>query len=176
MSPRGRLLVVLAILAVTGGGWWLWTRNHVSTGPIALQGNVEVRQVNLAFKVAGRIKEVVADEGDTVAAGQTLASLDKVYFEDALAQARAQRDQSAANLAKMEAGNRPVEIAQAAALVASRSATSARRRCSTPRSPSTAPRRCSRPPPARRRITTMPSPHTARPRPSSMHRARRSGS
>jgi HlyD family secretion protein len=49
-----------------------------------------------------------------------LASLEKVYFDDSLAQARAQRDQMAANYAKLRAGNRPEEIAEARALVAER--------------------------------------------------------
>ena len=89
---------------------------------LVLQGNVEVRQVNLGFKVAGRIKQIFVDEEDSVVEGQTLASLDKVYFEESLAQVRAQREQSAASLAKMEAGNRPEEIAQIEALVAEREA------------------------------------------------------
>ena len=79
--------------------------------------------MNLAFKVTGRIKELLVDEGAAVIEGQKLAALDKVYFEDSLAQARAQREQSAAVLTKMEAGNRPEEIAQAEALVAEREAT-----------------------------------------------------
>jgi HlyD family secretion protein len=124
--PRNRIrliiLVVLILVAAVGGLWW-WTRLDATSVAIILQGNVEVRQVNLAFKVAGRIKELAVDEGDTVQAGQMLASLDKVYFEEAIAQTRAQRDQSVANLARMEAGNRPEEIAQAEALVAEREAT-----------------------------------------------------
>jgi membrane fusion protein YbhG len=62
------------------------------------------------------------DEGVTVAAGQKIASLEKVYFEDSLRQARAQCDQAAANFAKMEAGNRPEEIAQSEANVLYREA------------------------------------------------------
>ena len=114
-------LVLLILAAAASGGWW-WTHRKPANGPLVLQGNVEVRQVNLAFKVAGRIKKLLVDEGDTVTEGQTLASLDKVYFEEALAQIRAQRDQSAATAAKMEAGNRSEEIAQAEAKVAEREA------------------------------------------------------
>jgi len=88
-----------------------------------LQGNVEVRQVNLGFKVPGRIETLNVDEGDRVRAGQVLASLEKIYFEDTLAQMRAQLGQSEANYEKMKAGNRPEEIAQARALVAEREAT-----------------------------------------------------
>lgn len=127
-----RALLVLAVLGAAGGYWWQSHRGQAD-GPLLLQGNVEVRQVNLGFKVSGRIKELAVDEGDKVAQGDKLASLDKVYFEDSLRQMRAQRDQSAANLAKMVAGNRPQEIAQAEALVAEREATLANMKTTTDR-------------------------------------------
>ncbi|MGO9546625.1 MAG: secretion protein HlyD [Rhodomicrobium sp.] len=119
-----RRFIILALIAggAAGGYWWYFLRAKAN-GPLVLQGNVEVRQVNLGFKVAGRVEKLNVDEGDVVLAGQTLASLEKVYFDDALAQARAQRDQMAANYEKLKAGNRPEEIAEARALVAEREAT-----------------------------------------------------
>lgn len=121
-EPRTRIVAVLAALLVAASAWWWFARPAGNAGPLVLQGNVEVRQVNLGFKVAGRIKNLDVDEGTPVTGGQRLASLDKIYFQDSLDQARAQRDQVAANLAKMEAGNRPEEIAQAEAQVAERDA------------------------------------------------------
>ena len=99
MNTRAKILAVIAVLAVAGGGYW-WSGRDKAEGPLVLQGNVEVRQVNLGFKVAGRIAELAVDEGDRVAPGKKIASLDKVYFTDALRQLRAQRDQAAANLRK----------------------------------------------------------------------------
>jgi HlyD family secretion protein len=122
MKARRVLLLVLLIAAGAGGYWWFYLRK-LADGPLILQGNVEVRQVNLGFKVAGRIEKLNVDEGDVVSPGQTLASLEKIYFTDALAQTRAQRDQMAANYGKLRTGNRPEEIAQARALVAEREAT-----------------------------------------------------
>ena len=126
-----RAIALLLVLLILGGGGYAAQRAGViapnawpervaalwrsSDGALILQGNVEVRQVNLGFKVAGRIEKLDVDEGATVKAGQALASLEKVYFEDALAQARAVRDQAAANYEKMRAGNRPEDIAQAEA-------------------------------------------------------------
>lgn len=121
-NPRRLVLVALLALTAGGGGYWWWSHRQPAAGPLVLQGNVEVRQVNLGFKVAGRIKKLFVDEGATVVEGQKLAALDKVYFQDSLSQADAQRGQAAATLAKMEAGNRPEEIAQAEALVAEREA------------------------------------------------------
>jgi len=122
MKSRRVFLLVLAGAAAIAGYWWYFLR-PAPNAALVLQGNVEVRQVNLGFKVAGRIEKLDVDEGDVVRAGQTLASLEKVYFDDALAQSRAQRDQMAANYAKLKAGNRPEEIAEARALVAEREAT-----------------------------------------------------
>ena len=52
---------------------------------------MDVRQVNLAFKVEGRIESLTVDEGDRVEANQLLATLDKRYFEDELRLASAAR-------------------------------------------------------------------------------------
>jgi HlyD family secretion protein len=122
--------VVIALAGASYGAWRLgvlpadvtklWSRPSAG---LVLQGNVEVRQVNLGFKVAGRIEKLLVDEGDAVKAGQPLASLEKVYFEDSLAQAKALRDQAAANYAKMKAGNRVEDIAQAQATLTQQEAT-----------------------------------------------------
>ncbi len=122
MNVRRILLLALIVGGGAGAYWWFYLRPEPSKA-LVMQGNVEIRQVNLGFKVAGRIEKLNVDEGDTVRTKQVLASLEKIYFEDALAQARAQRDQMAANYEKMRAGNRPEEIAEARALVAEREAT-----------------------------------------------------
>ncbi len=132
MTAR-KIVVALVLLGLAGGGWWWWKGRETGGGPLSLQGNVEVRQVNIGFKVAGRIKSLEVDEGARIRQGQKLAALEKVYFEDALRQLRAQADQSAANLAKMEAGNRPEEIAQAEATVADREAMAANARAAIDR-------------------------------------------
>jgi membrane fusion protein YbhG len=120
---RIAVAVALALLAAVGSGAWWWLHRPAEAGPLVLMGNVEVRQVNLGFKVAGRIQDLKVDEGDSIAAEQLLAQLEKVYFEDSIAQLKAQRDQAKANLAKMVAGNRPEDIAQAEANVKEKEAT-----------------------------------------------------
>jgi HlyD family secretion protein len=115
---RWRWVVVVGLLAAVGIGGAVWF--YLSQRPrdeawLVLQGNIDVRQVNLAFKVEGRIESLAVDEGDTVTAGQVIATLDKRYFHDDLRAARARRDNAAANLARLEHGSRPEEIAQARA-------------------------------------------------------------
>ncbi len=120
---RIAVAAALALLAAAGGGAWWWLHRPAEAGPLVLMGNVAVRQVNLGFKVAGRIQELKVDEGDSIVPEQVLAQLEKVYFQDAIAQLAAQRDQAKANLSKLVAGNRPEEIAQAAANVKEKEAT-----------------------------------------------------
>ena len=64
------IVIILAVAAAAAGGYWWWSAKGRSDGPLVLQGNVEVRQVNLGFKVAGRIKELFVDDGDGVQRGQ----------------------------------------------------------------------------------------------------------
>ncbi len=89
--------------ALAAGGYWFWMGRAKTDGPLVLQGNVEVRQVNIGFKVAGRLKSLDVDEGASVKQGQKLASLDKIYFEDTLRQLRTQADQAAAHLESFDA-------------------------------------------------------------------------
>jgi HlyD family secretion protein len=114
-------LVVAAGLA--GGVWYYFAHHGQSESQLVSQGNIDVRQVNLAFKVDGRIETLAVDEGDSVKPGQVIATLDQRYFHDDLRVARARRDNAAANLARLEHGSRPEEIAQARAQTAQQEAT-----------------------------------------------------
>jgi HlyD family secretion protein len=118
---RRRVLVVVALAAIAAAGWaaytYLYLPRERGSADLVLFGNVDVRQVDLSFKVVGRITTMAVDEGDRVAAGQALAALDKRYFEDQLRIARAGESAQQANLAKLEHGSRPEEIDQARANV-----------------------------------------------------------
>jgi HlyD family secretion protein len=118
-TPRARLGIVLAILAVGlffGGralGWWGGGRD--TTGRI--YGNVEVREVELGFRVGGRIAEVMVDEGDKVVPGQELARLDTQPIRDRLAGADAKVAAASAMVNKDAAGSRPQEVRRARSAV-----------------------------------------------------------
>lgn len=125
--PPARLLVLLGFLGALSAFVLYRFEATPTTGParIALQGNIDVRQVILSFKVGGRIERLLVDEGDTVEAGQLVAALDERYFQDELQLARSSRNARAATLARLLHGSRPEEIAQARALVAEREASAA---------------------------------------------------
>lgn len=93
MKQRIALLVVL--LALIGG--YLWWQGRPADGSV-LYGNVDIRDVNLAFRVGGRVSEVQVDEGDAVQAGQLLARLDPAPLIHS-------RDSARANLAALTAAN-----------------------------------------------------------------------
>ena len=115
------LLLMVAVAAAGGAGYYLWRQKEQQAedrSRLVLEGNIDVRQVNLAFKVDGRIESLAVDEGDQVKAGQVLATLDKRYFDDDLQRGPRQRDNAAATLARLEHGSRPEEIAEAQAQVA----------------------------------------------------------
>ncbi len=118
VGRRWRTIIALGVLVVlVVGGYASYRVLHPpeAANELVLQGNIDVRQVNLAFKVDGRIDSLEVDEGDEVKAGQVVATLDKRYFDDDLRAAIARRDNAAANLARLEHGSRPEEIADARA-------------------------------------------------------------
>lgn len=84
---------------------------------LLLYGNVDVRQVQLAFRTGGRLQDMLVDEGDQVETGDVLARLDPELAEEALAVADANLAQAMAQLASVRSGARPQEIAQAQARV-----------------------------------------------------------
>jgi HlyD family secretion protein len=117
---RNRRLVVLAILgacAVVGVLWWI-LRPRPPADLLTLYGNVDLRQVELAFNGADRIEAVLAQEGDRVARGQVLARLDTGRLVPQVQELEAQTAAQSAAVAKLHAGQRPQEIAQARATFA----------------------------------------------------------
>ncbi|OCO98445.1 MULTISPECIES: secretion protein HlyD [unclassified Ensifer] len=112
-------ITLILMAGAAAGAWWFelpqrlgWAATERTS---VLYGNVDIRQVSLGFRVSGRIAGLAVDEGDTVKPGDVLASLDAAPFEQAEAAAEAELGSLKANLAKLKAGARPTEIAQARA-------------------------------------------------------------
>lgn len=122
MKRKLLVIVVLGIMVVAAGVgvWIVLSHRHGPGDTLVLQGNVDVREVSLGFEVPGRIDSLEVDEGDTVHAGQVIASLETGYFEDAVRQSRAALDAAKAELARLKSGSRPEEIEQARAAAAER--------------------------------------------------------
>lgn len=129
-SPKRRIVVVVIAVAVVAlafatRGFGLWNAREDG---LTFHGNVDIRQVDLGFRVAGRIAEIPVEEGARVTAGTTLASLDMRPLQDRVAAAKAQIALAEAELARRRNGSRPQEIAQARANLAQQEANLARAR------------------------------------------------
>jgi len=74
---------------------------HVATAPLEWSGTVEARTIDVGSTVGGRVKAVLAREGDRVKAGQVLVELEPGDLQAQLAQAKGQLGQMAANLDKV---------------------------------------------------------------------------
>ena len=99
LSRKTRWVVIAVVVLALGGALAFWlSRDHGQQDALRLYGNVDIRDVNLAFRVGGRVSEVLVDEGDVIEAGQLLARLDPVPLAH-------QRDSARANLAAIEAAN-----------------------------------------------------------------------
>jgi HlyD family secretion protein len=120
------LVVLLLLAGLLTKGFGLFGGGD--RGALTLYGNVDIRSVDLGFRVPGRIAAMAVDEGARVRPGAPLARLDAGPLAAALAAAEAEIAAAEAELAKRRNGNRPQDIAQAAALVAGRAAELAKAR------------------------------------------------
>lgn len=101
------LMVIISIFA----GIYYYEENK--DPELVLYGNVDIRTVNLSFRVAGKLASLDVDEGAHIKKGQLLGELDDAPYINALNKAYGERDSAIASLALMEAGYRTEEIAQA---------------------------------------------------------------
>lgn len=88
-----RLIAIVAAAVAIGGGvvaWFIFSKPALPPGFAGGNGRLEAKQVDIATKYPGRIKQVLADEGDTVDAGQVVATMDTEPLEAQLRQAQAQ--------------------------------------------------------------------------------------
>jgi HlyD family secretion protein len=92
---KRRILIVAVLLAAAGAAYYALRGKKAPEDRIVISGNIELDEVNIAFKTAGRLIERTVDEGDSVKKGQVVARLDR----DQLV---AQREREAAALASSE--------------------------------------------------------------------------
>jgi HlyD family secretion protein len=111
-----RIIPALVALAVLGGGGWVLVhRLTAEPDPGTLYGNVDIRQVDLSFEVAGKVVAMPVHEGDHIAAGQIVAEVDAANYQHVLELAQGRRDAAKAQLDELLAGTRPEDIDQARA-------------------------------------------------------------
>jgi len=113
-------LPFLIILMLTAAGitiWFFGFRHETDPGRIMVSGNIELTEVQLGFKIPGRLEARFVDEGDMVAKGDIIARLENRDQKIIVDLARADLAKARSALAELEAGNRPEEIKLARAQV-----------------------------------------------------------
>ncbi|MBI2679420.1 MAG: efflux RND transporter periplasmic adaptor subunit [Candidatus Solibacter usitatus] len=103
---KKRIVIIVVVLALGIAGLYaLRTWNQDANGHIRISGNIELTEITIAFKTAGRLVERAVDEGATVKKGMVLARLDRDQLlrqreaqQAALASAEAQLAQAGTSL------------------------------------------------------------------------------
>jgi HlyD family secretion protein len=115
---RTAILAALAVVIAGTAVYW-WVHHFAWTPPneLRLYGNLDLRQVNLAFNGNERIETVLVREGDRVEEGQVVATMETQRLKAAEAQVRARVEAQRQVVARLENGTRPQEIDQARANV-----------------------------------------------------------
>lgn len=111
LARRLPLLGVVVLVAAGYAGWRVWE----GTRPYEWSGTVEARTIEVGSRVGGRVKLVLAKEGERVQPGQALVELEPGDVQAQRLMAKGQLDEALATLEKQKNGARPEEIEQAKA-------------------------------------------------------------
>ncbi len=104
-NPR-RVAPVLLIILLAVAAWWFFGRQQATaeTGKLSASGTIEATEVLISAELNGRVAEVLAQEGETVQAGQVLVRFDSTLLEAQLNQAQSALTLAQANYALVAAG------------------------------------------------------------------------
>lgn len=93
MAKFKKPVVLILLILLAAGAYFLITKyiqSHSDENTLTLYGNVDIRQVDLGFRVFGRVNTLYLEEGDPVEPGQLVAELDPQQYIDDLARAQKQ--------------------------------------------------------------------------------------
>ncbi|WP_296947540.1 HlyD family secretion protein [uncultured Massilia sp.] len=99
LAMAGLAAVLLAAAAWGVAAWRPWAGHDDAAGFVSGNGRIEATEIDVATKVAGRVREIVAQEGDFVQAGQLLARMDTRSMQAQREEALARQAQALAALA-----------------------------------------------------------------------------
>jgi HlyD family secretion protein len=74
-------LLLLAVLAAAGFYLWSMRFSHKNENQLPVSGNIELTQVDISFKVPGKLVELDVDEGTFVKKGAVIARIDREQVE-----------------------------------------------------------------------------------------------
>jgi HlyD family secretion protein len=115
MKRKILLIGAAGLLAAAVAVYFGVFRSGDGKDTIRVSGTIEITSVELSFKIPGRVRERLVDEGETVKSGQPVARLDPEDLRHELESRKAEVQAARAALAELETGYRKEDIAQAEA-------------------------------------------------------------
>ena len=95
-------IAVIALLVILGGIIYHFARPRKSLNELTLYGNVDVRLVDIGFRVPGQVAQLMFEEGDMVKKGDLMTVLDKTPYDSQVRQAVANLEAIEVNLKNAE--------------------------------------------------------------------------
>lgn len=119
-----RIAAAIAAAAILYGLWQFLQPEGLPEGLASGNGRIEAVEIDIATKTAGRVEDILVNEGDFVTAGQVLARMDTDVLQAQLKQAEAQKQQAVVGIeaARYQVVQRQAEKQAAVSLVAQREA------------------------------------------------------
>lgn len=111
---KKRILILTLVLVAAGAAFWAF-RFRAREKPFLLSGSIESRDAEVGSLLGGRVLKVHAEEGDHVAAGATLVTLETDLIEIQIREQRARLDEARALQARTRSGPRREDVARARA-------------------------------------------------------------
>lgn len=127
-GQRWKKIAVVAVVVLAVGGaflaWQAWTSRGLGEGIASGNGRIEAVEIDVATKTAGRIEEILVNEGTFVRAGEVLARMNTDVLEAQRKEAEANRQRALIGIetARSAVTQREAEHAAARAVVAQREA------------------------------------------------------
>ncbi len=126
-NPNKKYIFIVAAALIAAGGYYAWQKlnnNSLPEGIASGNGRIEAVEIDISTKSPGRIRQILADEGDFVNAGDVLAQMDTDQAESQRRQAEAQlrRAEISIETARSLVAQREAEQKAAAAIIAQREA------------------------------------------------------
>ncbi len=94
-----RALAVLVVGGMSAAAWEQYKAKGKDEGIAIANGRIEATEIDVAAKVAGRVRDIGIAEGDFVTAGQVVAMMDTDTLEAQLREAEAHLQQAISNVA-----------------------------------------------------------------------------
>ena len=122
MKSLKNWIVAIVVIAVVAGAYYglrIYDASGLPAGIAGGNGRIEATEIDISTKTAGRIKEILVEEGSFVTAGQVLATMDTQQLEAQKKQAEAslQRAVISVDTARSLLSQREAEREAAAAVI-----------------------------------------------------------